>query len=87
MGKKKKQREKITYVDDGSTVYDMSAVGGGRKKTDSQGQKRRSTIKEQFGTYKQSVRMMFFPMLVTLGGITAIFLIIYLILTIAEMRL
>ncbi len=87
MSKKKKQRDKITYIDDGSTVYDMSAVGGGGKKASTQGPKRRSTIKEQFGTYKQSVKMMFLPMLVTLGGITAIFLIIYLILTIAEMRL
>lgn len=86
MSKKKKQRDKITYVDDGSTIYDMTAVSGGKKAT-SQTPKRRSTIKEQFGTYKQSVKMMFFPMLVTLVGITAIFLIIYLILTIAEMNL
>ncbi len=84
--KKKKKREKITYIDDGSTVADMSALNKSRGKSGT-APKRRSTMKEQFGTYKQSVKMMFVPMLVTLAGITVIFLILYLILTIAEMNL
>ncbi len=84
--KKKKNREKITYIDDGSTVYDMSALDKERGKTRG-APKRRSTMKEQFGTYKQSVKMMFVPMLVTLAAITVIFGILYLVLTIAEMNL
>ncbi len=86
MSKKKKKKEKITYIDDGSTVYDMSGVGR-KKSTPGGSPKRRSTMKEQFGTYKKSVKMMFVPMLVTLAGITLIFLIIYLILTLAELGL
>ncbi len=87
-GKKKKKKEKVQYIDDGSTVVDMSGVSGKSKnggnksprKTDNNG-------KSAFQTYKESVKMMFIPMLVTLAAITLIFLILYIVLTIAELGL
>ncbi len=83
MSKKKKNREKIRYIDDGSTVYDMSGVGGGKKRSS----KRTPEGKTAFQTYKESVKMMLIPMLVTLAAITVIFGILYLIFTIAELKL
>ena len=77
-GKNKKKKNKVKYIDDGRTVADMSGVGGSRKNRPPSG------LREQWKTYKNSVKMMFVPMLVTLAGITVIFGIIYLILTLAE---
>ena len=77
----KNKKEKIRYVDDGSTVADMSALGKGaaRREPRSSGSRRhRPTFKECWQTYIQSVRMMFFPMLVTMGIITVVFLILWL---------
>ena len=76
MGKKKEKKEKITYIDDGRTIADMSAVKGGmdwaRKGTT-------SSVKDIWRTYWSAVKMMFRPMLVVVGFITAVFLIAYLI--------
>lgn len=83
----KKKKEKITYIDDGSTVADMSGVGrkplsqpiqpmhGGR-------QKRQPTTRagSAWETYKAAVRAMIGPMLVTLGGITVVFALLWIIL-------
>ena len=90
MGKdteKKKKKEKITYVDDGRTIADMSGVGGMREKSTGKPPKRkeeprllrgsRSTMREQADTYLAAVRMMFLPMLVVIGILTVAFLIVW----------
>lgn len=82
----KKKKEKIIYVDDGSTVADMSGVGrkplrpmpplhGG-------GPKRQPTTRagQIWQTYKAAVRAMVGPMLVMLGGVTVVFLLTWIIL-------
>ena len=86
MGKKDgKKKEKIVYIDDGSTVADMS--GSGRKKESKKapeskfrGIKPHATLKEQWKTYTDAVKLMFLPMLAVLGMIAIAFLLIYFIL-------
>lgn len=69
MGKKK---EKITYIDDGRTIADMSGIKGGmdwtRKGTT-------SSFKDIWKTYWSAVKMMFLPTLAVVGFICAVFLI------------
>lgn len=77
--KKKKKKEKVRYIDDGRTIADMSAVGGRRSYEYNKGRKR-SSFKEQRKTYFEAMKMMFVPMLVTIGIISAAFLITWLIL-------
>ena len=87
MGKKEK-KQKIKYIDDGSTIADMSGVGRGgaqKPRKDKQPKKRpeplaRSSGKEIFRTYIESVKLMFLPMLVVLGLLAIAFLLVYLIL-------
>ena len=69
MGDKKK-KEKITYIDDGRTIADMSGVSGGMRWTK---QGTSSSPKEIWRTYWSAVRMMFRPMLVVIGFLVAIF--------------
>ena len=79
MSKKKKKKEKITYIDDGSSFTDMSSTYGPlhnaskRPKASSS-----SRFKDILITYFDSVRMMFLPMLVTIGIISLAFLILWL---------
>ena len=91
-GDKKPKKEKIVYVDDGSTVVDMSGVGrqkrmqAGEEGADHRsaspkkngGKRVRATWREQFQTYVAAVKMMFFPMLVVLAILAVTFLILYL---------
>ena len=75
MGEKK---EKITYIDDGRTIADMSGVsrgfGGNARR-----QVIRPSFKEVWKTYWNAVRMMLFPMLVAIGALVVIFLILLLV--------
>lgn len=80
--KKKKRKEKITYIDDGRTLYDMSALDGGKKR--SMNINERGGCKEQFQTYIRAVRAMLLPMFVTIGIICVVFLIVYLIFAFAS---
>lgn len=68
--KSEKKKEKVTYVDDGRTIADMSGVSGGthwsKKGTT-------ATPKEIWTTYWSAVRMMFKPMLVVIGFLCAVF--------------
>ena len=84
--KKNKKKEKIRYIDDGRTIADMSGtskaniflggtVKGGRRRDSS-----RSSLKEQSKTFFGAMRMMFVPMLVTMGIITVAFGIVYVVL-------
>ena len=86
MGKKQaKKKERIVYIDDGSTIADMS--GSGRKKESKKaperqfrGVKPRATLKEQWRTYTDAVKLMFLPMLAVLGMLALAFLLVYFIL-------
>ena len=83
---KKKKKEKITYIDDGSTVFDMTGVGGARSRNTGKPPKEQkkpaprllpgshSTMKEQAQTFFGAMRMMFLPMLATIGLLTLIYL-------------
>lgn len=71
--KKKSEKPKVVYIDDGSTIADMSALGGSPTR-------RRSTFKEQFKTYIDTVKLMFVPMLIVLGIIAVSYLLLYIIL-------
>jgi len=63
---KKEKKEKIVYVDDGSTVVDMTETTRGKN-----GQiRKKSTMKEKTKTYFATVRQMILPMLVTLTAFT-----------------
>ena len=74
---KKEKKEKIIYIDDGSTVADMSNVQGSRFSRDPM--KPRSSLKEQWQTYKAAVKMMFGPMLIVSCALIVIYLVIWLI--------
>jgi hypothetical protein len=82
--KKNKKKEKIIYIDDGSSVADMSSLDAGRSRKNSRsnsgGLYGRPTFKACFKTYIEAVKMMIVPMLITIGIITVAFLLMYLIL-------
>ena len=72
MGKKK---EKITYIDDGRTIADMSGVIGGfsRKPQGSY----RAGFKEQWKTYWSAVKLMVGPMLVVICALGILYMLLY----------
>ena len=77
--KKHKKKEKITYIDDGRSFADFSGSPLGKSNpygmsSDFSGNK----LKDSFKTYIESVKLMFLPMMVTLGGICVILLILWL---------
>ena len=83
--KKKKQKEKIIYYDDGSTLYDMSNVGGiGRRSpNEKKGKnapppKKNSTAKEKWNTYLSAVRAMLPFALIALGVLLGLYLLLLL---------
>ena len=85
--KNKKEKEKVVYYDDGSTLSDMSEVGGihGRKLTSSDGKSDntnryyRSGFKEKAKTYFEAVKLMIKPMLLVLIALCVLFLIMFII--------
>ena len=94
---KKNDKEKIVYIDDGSTISDMSGVDGTRpsafgsrpesdKRTqiDNGGVSTGNKFVDSWKTYFQAVKLMLVPMLVTVGIISAAFLIMWLLLTVAS---
>ena len=70
--KKKRKKEKITYIDDGRSLADMSGVSGGMHFSK---QNTVSSFKAQWDTYWGAVKMMFLPMLVIVGFLLVVFLI------------
>lgn len=74
MGKKK---EKITYVDDGRTIADMSGVGGSRL-NDRNPYRPAPKFKDVWKTYWSAVKMMLKPMLVVIAAICVVYLLSYL---------
>ena len=81
--KKKKKKDNVTYIDDGSTVVDMSALDGGRSQRQMRNIEDDGTFKSKFNTYVIAVRSMILPMLVTMGCICVAFLVLYLIFELA----
>lgn len=80
MGKKK---EKITYIDDGRTIADMSNIGG-RRLSPKNPNRPRPEFKDVWKTYWAAVKMMFLPMLVVIGGLCITYIVAYLIFTLAS---
>lgn len=76
---KKKKKEKITYIDDGRTIADMSGVSGGFSAPRRQPGRPRASLKEQWQTYWAATKMMIAPMLVAVAGILVIYVIMYII--------
>ena len=80
----KQKKKKTVYIDDGSSIADMSSLDGGFLRGDSlrssRGPAPKPTFKECFRTYIEAVKMMIKPMLITIGIITVAFLLVYLIL-------
>jgi hypothetical protein len=61
---KKEKKEKIIYIDDGSTIADMTNVSGGKA------WKKRGTVStagDIWRTYWSAVRMMLKPTLIAVG--------------------
>ncbi len=83
---KRQKKEKIKYIDDGSTVVDMQPLEDANRRP---GQKPRDwgakgTLREQMRTYFAAVKLMFVPMLVTLGLIFVSFLLTWIIFVLAR---
>ena len=79
MGKKK---EKITYVDDGRTLADMSGVSSPLRRKNAP-VRVRPDPKEVWKTYWSAVRMMVKPMLIVLTVLGIVYMIAYFLLSIA----
>ena len=83
MGKRNKQnkKEKTVYIDDGSTIADMSPVTGKKtSKSHTKASVPRSAFRDQMRTFTDAQRMMFLPMLAVLGFLALAFLIVYILL-------
>ena len=78
MGKNKEKKPKVKYIDDGRTIADMSALSGVDKRYTGP----KGGFKAQLQTYWNAVKLMFVPMMVTIGIICLAFLIMWLMLTI-----
>ena len=76
MGKKKK--EKITYLDDGRTIADMSGISSGPRLTKNP-YRPRPKAKDVWNTCWNAVKMMFVPMLVVVCGLIIIYMLMSLI--------
>jgi len=82
MGKNKKnqkKKQKTVYIDDGSTIANMSGIGNSRFSR-LEGTRPNASLREQFKTYTEAVKMMFLPMLAVLGILALAFLIVYILL-------
>ena len=75
---KKQKKEKPVYIDDGSTLSDMSALGGGKKKSD-RPYMGHAPLKDQHRTFRDAQKAMFLPMLAFLGMMALAFIIVYII--------
>lgn len=72
--KKKEKKEKVIYIDDGSTIADMSNVGYGYS---SKNGRPRSTAREKWRTYWEAVKMMLLPTLIISGVLVATYFLMY----------
>ncbi len=72
---KKKKKEKVTYIDDGRSFADFGGQGRGGSA--------RGSLRDQAKTFFGAMKMMFVPMLVTMGIIAIAFLVVQLLLILA----
>ena len=72
--KNKENKDKITYVDDNSTIADMSGTRRGNPN-----KKKNSTSKEKRQTFFNTMKQMVLPMIITLTIFTLAFLLLLLI--------
>ncbi len=77
MANKKQKKPKVKYIDDGRTIADMSAFGTVDKRYTGP----KGGFKASLQTYWNAVKLMFVPMMVTIGIISLAFLIMWLMLT------
>lgn len=71
--KEKKKKEKVTYIDDGRSLADMSSVDSGMNWTK---QGTMSSPKEIISTFLNAMKMMIIPTLVAVGFIAGLYFII-----------
>ena len=72
----KEKKEKVTYIDDGRPIADMSAFGARPKMSNLFG----SGWKDQLRTLFATMGLMFLPPLAIMGLVCLLFLIVYIIL-------
>ena len=72
----KEKKEKITYIDDGRTIADMSAFGARPKMSNLFG----SGWKEKFRTLFETMGLMFLPTLAIMGLVCLLFSLVYILL-------
>lgn len=84
MAKKgKTKKEKITYIDDGRTIADMSGISGRgytpeKKDGFAKPLRYRSPLREQLRTFFNAMGFMLLPTLAIVGILTLAFVIMYL---------
>lgn len=81
----KKKKEKITWVDDGRTIADMSGIGrkgytGPNSTNNSRPTRYHAPLKDQLRTFFDAMGFMFLPTLAIVGMLMVLFFIVYLIL-------
>ena len=74
----KKKKEKIIYYDDNSTIIDMSSVNKKGEKQAPPPPRVKSTAREKWSTYWNSMKMMFLPMCMVLAVIGILYILIML---------
>ena len=70
----KKKKEKITYIDDGRSLADMSSLSSG---IDMSPRHTSSPVKEIVRTYLNATKMMLLPTAVAVGFIVVIYILVY----------
>lgn len=73
-----KNKEKVTYIDDGRTLADMSGVGRSSRLNDRNPYRPAPKFKDVWKTYWSAVKMMVKPMLVVIGVMAVVYLLAYL---------
>ena len=76
MSEKKTKKQKVTYIDDGRTIVDMSGLPPRSGWT---GRSSNSSFKAIWHTYWQATKMMLLPTLAAVGLLLVIYLIVTLI--------
>ena len=74
----KKKKEKIIYYDDNSTIIDMSSVNKKGEKQAPPPPRVKSTAREKWNTYWNSMKLMFLHMCVVLSVIAILYILIML---------
>ena len=77
-----KKKEKITYIDDGRTLADMSGVRPGFGLGRSGPIRPHRDVKAIWDTYWGAVKMMFVPMLVVIVVMAVVYMIAYFLFTV-----